>query len=252
MNSVILETKKLCKTFSTGGIQQHVLKNLDLYIYEKDFTVIMGASGGGKSTLLYALSGMDTPSLGGVMFGGMDIAKLNQDRLALFRRHNCGFVFQQIYLVDSMSIMDNVLSSGLLVNRNKQAVLARAKQLLSTVGLDETLWRKLPTQMSGGEAQRVGIVRAIINNPKVLFADEPTGSLNSTTSKSVLDLLTKFNEEGQSIVMVTHDTKSALRGNRILFLRDGRIEGELMLDKYSAGDAGRQAKMAEFLSAMGF
>lgn len=252
MNNAILETKKLCKTFSTGGLQQHVLKNLDLQIYENDFTVIMGASGGGKSTLLYALSGMDTPSLGSVIFGGMDIAKLNQDKLALFRRNNCGFVFQQIYLVDSMSIMDNVLSSGLLVNQNKQEVIKRAKQLLTEVGLEEKLWHKLPTQISGGEAQRVGIVRAIINNPKILFADEPTGALNSTTSKSVLDVFTKFNDMGQSIVMVTHDTKSALRGNRILFLRDGSIEGELRLEKYSEQDSARQSKMMDFLSSMGF
>ena len=252
MQKIILETKKLCKTFSTGGIQQHVLKNLDVKIYKDDFTVIMGRSGGGKSTLLYALSGMDNISLGDVIFDDINISNYNQDQLAKFRRANCGFVFQQIYLVDSMSLMDNVLSSGLLVNKNKKEVAARAKELFEKVDLTENLWHKLPTQISGGEAQRVGIVRALINNPKILFADEPTGSLNSTTSKNVLDLFTKFNESGQSIVMVTHDIKSALRGNRILFLKDGSVEGELNLGKYTANDTKRQDKMMDFLSKMGF
>lgn len=252
MENVILETKKLCKTFSTGGIQQHVLKNLDVKIYKNDFTVIMGRSGCGKSTLLYALSGMDNISLGQVVFDKIDISKFNQDELAKFRRSNCGFVFQQIYLMDSMSLMDNILSAGLLVNKNKSQVLEKARELLLNVSLEEKLWHKLPTQISGGEAQRVGIVRALINNPKILFADEPTGSLNSTTSKNVLDVFTKFNKSGQSIVMVTHDIKSALRGNRVLFLHDGAIEGELSLNKYSEDDKGRQDKMMAFLQKMGF
>ena len=171
----IIETKKLCKTFSNYGNMQHILKNVDLEIYEGDFTVIMGPSGAGKSTLLYALSGMDTPTLGNIYFNGTDITKLNQDKLALFRRKNCGFVFQQIYLVDSMSVMDNILSSGLLVNKNKKEIVSRAYDLLKKVDIKREYGKKFPTQISGGEAQRVGIARSLINNPKVLFADEPTG-----------------------------------------------------------------------------
>lgn len=251
----ILTTNKLCKSFSVGGNQQHVLKNLDIEIYKGDFTVIMGPSGGGKSTLLYALSGMDSPSLGRVTYFGkteQNIAKLNQDQLAEFRSKNCGFVFQQIYLVDSMSILDNVLLSGLLTNKNKKEVLGKAKQLLARVNIPESFFKKLPTQISGGEAQRVGVARAAITEPKILFADEPTGALNSLNAKVVLDILTDLNNSGQSIVMVTHDIISALRASRILYLKDGHVEGELRLNKYSADDDGRRAKVKDFLTGLGW
>ena len=248
----IIETKKLCKTFSNGGIQQHVLKNIDLEIYEGDFTIIMGASGAGKSTLLYSLSGMDKPTLGTVTFDGTDITKMDTDELAVFRRSNCGFVFQQVYLVDSMSVLDNIMAAGLLVYKDKRVLAKKAGELLKAVNIDETLWGKFPTQISGGEAQRVGIARALINDPKLVFADEPTGALNSQTGKAVLDTLTGFNEKGQSIVMVTHDISSARRGNRILYVKDGEIAGECNLGKYVTGDKERHQKLADFLATMGW
>lgn len=248
----ILKTNKLCKTFSTGGIQQHVLRNIDLEIYEKDFTVIMGASGGGKSTLLYALSGMDTPTLGDVLFNDENIVKYSQDKLAIFRRENCGFVFQQACLIESMSVLDNVLIAGLLLPVGRAKSTERAKRLLESVGIAETLWHKLPSQLSGGEAQRVGMARASINNPKIVFADEPTGALNSTMAKTVLDVLTTCNNSGQSIVMVTHDINSALRANRVLYLKDGKIEGELDLGKYEGESESRRHTMKEFLTRQGW
>ncbi len=248
----IIETKKLCKTFSNGGIQQHVLKNIDLEIYEGDFTIIMGASGAGKSTLLYSLSGMDKPTLGSVKFDGKEITKMNTDELALFRRSNCGFVFQQVYLVESMSVLDNLLAAGLLVYRDKKILVKKAGELLKAVGIEEALWNKFPSQISGGEAQRVGIARALINEPKLVFADEPTGALNSQTGKAVLDTLTKFNEKGQSIVMVTHDITSARRGNRVLYVKDGEIAGECNLGKYVTGDKERHQKLNDFLAKMGW
>ena len=248
----IIETKKLCKTFSNGGIQQHVLKNIDLEIYEGDFTIIMGASGAGKSTLLYSLSGMDKPTLGSVSFDGTEITKMNTDELALFRRSNCGFVFQQVYLVESMSVLDNLLAAGLLVYRDKKILVKKAGELLKAVGIEEALWNKFPSQISGGEAQRVGIARALINDPKLVFADEPTGALNSQTGKAVLDTLTKFNEKGQSIVMVTHDITSARRGNRVLYVKDGEIAGECNLGKYVTGDKERHQKLNDFLAKMGW
>lgn len=248
----IIETKKLCKTFSGNGVQQHVLRNVDLKIYEGDFTIIMGASGAGKSTLLYALSGMDKPTLGQVIFDGTDITKETSDKLALFRRKNCGFVFQQIYLIDSMSILDNVIAAGLLTNKNRKEVTDKAKTILKSVDIDEVLWDKFPTQISGGEAQRVGIARALINNPKMLFADEPTGALNSKTGKDVLDALTEFNNRGQSIVMVTHDITSARRGNRVLYVKDGEIAGVCELGKYETGDKARHQKLNDFLAEMGW
>lgn len=189
MNDIIISTEKLSKTFSSGGTQQHVLKNLDINIKQGDFTVIMGASGAGKSTLLYALSGMDTPTLGNIWFDGKNISGYGCDKLAIFRRRHCGFVFQQIYLIDSMSVMDNVLCAGLLLHGDRKALTARAKELFTEFNIDETAQGKFPAQLSGGEAQRAGIVRALINEPKVVFADEPTGALNSSYGKDVLDTL---------------------------------------------------------------
>lgn len=252
MKKVLLRADNLSKSFSNGGTLQHVLKNIDLELYEGDFTVIMGASGAGKSTLLYALSGMDTPSLGTITFGEKEISKLRQDELAVFRREHCGFVFQQIYLVDGMSVMDNILAAGLLVSKDKKALSAKAKELLTAVGISEETWGKFPTQLSGGEAQRVGIVRALINQPEILFADEPTGALNSKTGLDVLNTLTSFHEQGQSIVMVTHDMRSARRGNRILYLKDGVVLGECSLGRYEHGDAKRHEKLAAFLGEMGW
>lgn len=252
MKEILLKTEKLSKTFSNGGTMQHVLRNIDLHLYKGDFTVIMGASGAGKSTLLYSLSGMDTPTLGTITFGDCTISNLSQDGLAVFRRNHCGFVFQQIYLIDGMSVMDNVLSAGLLVNKDKKALVKKAKELFAAVDISENTQKKFPTQISGGEAQRVGIVRALINSPEILFADEPTGALNSKTGLDVLDTLTGFNEQGQSVVMVTHDMRSARRGNRILYLKDGVILGECNLGKYVHGDAQRHEKLSAFLKDMGW
>jgi len=249
---VIIKTNKLCKTFSNGGMQQHILKNIDTEIYDGDFTIIMGASGAGKSTLLYALSGMDKPTLGDINFFGKEISQMNNDQLAVFRRDNCGFVFQQMYLLDNMSVLDNILASGYLVNKNRKEVVKQAKELLTKLDLAEAEWHKFPSQISGGQAQRVGIIRALINQPKVLFADEPTGALNSANGKAVLDALTQSNEAGQSVVMVTHDLRSARRGNRILYLRDGVIMGECNLGRYLPNNAERKAKLDTFLKEMGY
>ena len=252
MRNVVLSTNKLCKTFSSGGLQQHVLKNLDIEIFEGDYTVIMGSSGAGKSTLLYALSGMDKPTLGSIKFFDMEIAKMSNDKLAVFRRLNCGFVFQQMFLLDNMSILDNILASGLLVSSDRKTITSKAKELLTQVGLYETIWRKFPAQLSGGEAQRAAIVRALINQPKVVFADEPTGSLNSAAGKAALDVLTEINSKGQNVIMVTHDLKSARRGNRILYMRDGVINGICDLGKYVSGDMCRHNKLQAFLNEMGW
>ena len=248
----INKTDKLCKTFSSNGNMQHILKNIDLDIYDGDFTIIMGPSGAGKSTLLYALSGMDKPTLGKIIFNNKEITKMSIDELAVFRRKNCGFVFQQNYLIDSMSVLDNVLVSGLLVNKKKKEVTTNAKKILKKVDIDSKMWDKFPTQVSGGEAQRIGIARALINNPKVLFADEPTGALNSKTGTDVLDVLTEFNNQGQSIVMVTHDIKSARRGNRIIYIKDGEIAGICDLGKYVPDDKTRHKKISDFLITMGW
>lgn len=247
---IILKTEKLCKTFSNEGVQQHVLKNLDFEVYKGDFTVIMGSSGAGKSTLLYSLSGMDKPTLGDIYYKGENISNYSNDKLAIFRRSNCGFVFQQIFLIDKMSVMDNVLASGLLVNKNKKELISYAKELFKKVNIEKSEYRKFPSQLSGGEQQRAAIVRGLINKPEILFADEPTGALNSANSAAALDVLSAFNNDGQTTVMVTHDIKSALRGNRVVYLRDGTICGECELGTYSGQSDERRAKLEDFLKAL--
>ncbi|MBE6025094.1 MAG: ABC transporter ATP-binding protein [Cellulosilyticum sp.] len=253
MSSIILRTEKLCKSFSNHGIQQHVLKNMDIEIMEEDFTIIMGASGSGKSTLLYALSGMDSPTLGKIYFGEEEISKYTNDELALFRRKHCGFVFQNIYLLENMSVFDNILTGALVIQKNSKELIQKVKSLLKQVGLEENIWSKFPNQLSGGESQRVGIVRAIINSPEIVFADEPTGALNSASSIDVLDIFSKVNREGQSVVMVTHDLKTALRGNRIIYLKDGCIAGEVRLEPFSEKNmTARRNKLQGFLDEMGW
>lgn len=251
--TAILHTEKLCKSFSNGGVQQHVIKNLDLEIREGDFTVIMGASGSGKSTLLYALSGMDKPTLGKVFFGSEDISDYTNDQLAVFRRRHCGFVFQSIYLLDSMNVFDNILTGALVAQKNSPELIRKTEALLKKVGIGEEMWKKYPNQLSGGECQRIGIVRAVINDPAILFADEPTGSLNSASSTDVLDIFTELHGKGQSIVMVTHDLKTALRGSRIIFLRDGAVVGEHLMPPFSEDDAAaRREGLQKFLDSMGW
>lgn len=249
---MIIKTEKLSKSFSVGGKQQHVIKNLDLEIYKGDFTVIMGSSGAGKSTLLYTLSGMDKPSLGRISYCGEDITDMSDDKLAVFRRRHCGFVFQQIHLVDSMSIMDNAVSTGMLTGQKQKELKKKALGLFEKMGISEELTKKFPAQVSGGEAQRAAMVRAVINDPDIVFADEPTGALNSAGVRAVLNVLTDINNSGQSVVMVTHDVKSARRGNRIIYLQDGGIMGECDLGKYVSGDERRHKKIRKFLEEMGW
>ena len=248
----LIKTDKINKAFLAGSLQHHVLKDIDVEIYESDFTVIMGPSGAGKSTLLYALSGMDKSNSGSIQFAGKELSKLSNDQLALFRRENCGFVFQQMFLLDNLSILDNVLAAGLLTSKDRQAIVKRAKKLLTQVGLGQEIWRKFPNQLSGGEVQRAAVVRALIAQPKVVFADEPTGALNSASGIAVLDILTQINKDGQSVIMVTHDLRSALRGNRILYIEDGVICDSCELGQYTENDQMRHDKLTAFLGRMGW
>ena len=248
----VISAKHLKKSYGKKENVQTIYSNLNIDIYKGDFTVIMGSSGAGKSTLMYSLSGMDKPDGGQIDFGGTNITSLNSDKLAVFRRSQCGFVFQQIYLIDKMSLIDNVVTAGVLISKNKEDIRKRAKELFSLVNIPEITWKKTPSQISGGEAQRAGIVRAVINNPNLLFADEPTCALNSANGTAVLDVFTSLHEKGQSIVMVTHDKKSALRGSRILYIKDGKIFGECNLGKFNPNDTERTEKFETFITEMGW
>lgn len=251
MKNTILSAKDLCKSFAYNGEQNHVLSNVNLEIYEKDFTVIMGASGSGKSTLLYCLSGMDRVTAGDVNYQGKSISKFKENELAMLRRGDFGFIFQQMHLVSNLSIFENVAVPGYLVKTvTTSQVNERAIMLLEKMNLSAVV-NHLPSQVSGGEQQRAAIARSLINNPKLLFADEPTGALNRKNRTDVLDLLTKINEDGQSILMVTHDIHAALRASRILYLDDGKIIGEMNLAPYQAERAkSRETQVNSWLASM--
>ncbi len=207
MKNTVLSAKGICKSFAHNGVQNHILTNLDIDIYEGDFTVVMGASGSGKSTLLYALSGMDRVNGGSVMYGGNDIAKLSEKKLSQLRCGDFGFVFQQMHLVSNLTLFENIAVPGYL-NKSVPAgeVNRRAEELLEQMGISH-IKTHLPSQCSGGEQQRCAIARAVVNSPKLLFADEPTGALNRKNTTEVLDLLSELNAGGQSILMVTHDAR---------------------------------------------
>lgn len=251
MKQGILAAKNLCKSFANNGVQNHVLNQVNLVVYERDFTVIMGASGSGKSTLLYGLSGMDGITSGEVIYREKCISKYREKRATVLRREDFGFIFQQMHLVSNLTILENVAVPGYLVKKIKpNEVKQRAIALLNKMNLSEAI-NRLPSQVSGGEQQRAAIARAIINTPNILFADEPTGALNRRNSVDVLDLLTGLHEGGQTILMVTHDIRAALRADRILYLQDGSITGELALPPYKQEEArSRETQISSWLASL--
>ena len=196
-------------------------------------------------------SGMDRATAGEVLYGGKDIVKMKEKELAKLRYSDFGFIFQQMHLVSNLTLFENVVVPGYL-NKRKSAgkVKNRAEQLLEKMSLSQ-IKTHLPSQVSGGEQQRCAVARAVINEPKMLFADEPTGALNRKNTRDVLDLLTELNREGQSVLMVTHDLRAALRGNRILYLEDGKIIGELTLPDYRADDEkARETQVNAWLTSL--
>lgn len=251
MGKVILEAKDLCKSYALNGVQNHVLNHIDLDVYEGDYTVVMGSSGAGKSTLLYCISGMDQVTSGTVHIGEREITRGKEKDLASIRRKDIGFVFQQSHLVSNLSLFENVVVPGYLNKEvSHKEVVAYGRELLEAFGIDG-IANHLPSQTSGGEQQRCAIARAMISHPKLLFADEPTGALNKKSGLDVLDLLTQVNEEGQSILMVTHDIKAAIRGNRLIYLEDGQIAGELELNRYAKEDTkAREQSVNAWLSSL--
>ncbi|MBQ8730780.1 MAG: ABC transporter ATP-binding protein [Lachnospiraceae bacterium] len=251
MKQVILSAKGLCKSFAHNGGQVHILSDVNLELCKGDFTVIMGNSGSGKSTLLYALSGMDRATAGQVLYEEKDIVAMKEKELSKLRITEFGFVFQQMHLVSNLSIYENIAICGYLnKEKNAQEVKLRTNELLEQMNIGH-IKTHLPSQVSGGEGQRCAIARAVVNTPNILFADEPTGALNKKNTLDVLDLFTGLNAEGQTILMVTHDIRSALRANRLLYLEDGKIIGELSLPPYDADEEkSREAQVNAWLSSM--
>jgi putative ABC transport system ATP-binding protein len=195
---------------------------------------------------------MDRPSSGQLHYGDRQLDRLSEKQLSQLRRREFGYVFQQIHLIANLSLFENTAVAGYLTMPAAKAH-HRAEELLAEIGLDAGLGRRLPTQVSGGQAQRVAVARALMNSPKLLFADEPTGALNSSAGREILDLLTSLNHDGQTIIMVTHDVKAASRGNRLLYLKDGVIGSELKLPGYDAERAdGREPQVIAWLSSLGW
>jgi len=220
----ILEAREITKTYSIGDRHISVLENISFSVPNGEFLVVQGTSGSGKTTLLSLLSGLDKPTSGRVFIEETDITDMGEDDLAPVRNETIGFVFQSFHLVPSLTALENVMFPAEL--KNDGEARPKAEILLRRVGLEERV-HNLPHQLSGGEKQRVAICRALINNPKIIFADEPTGNLGSKNSKSILELLLTLKRERQTtLVLVTHSAEIAGMADRIIILQDGRINGE--------------------------
>ncbi len=250
-NKTLLQIKNVIKEFKNGNDLTRILNGINLEIYKGDFTVIMGPSGSGKSTLMYCISGMDKVTDGEVLYNGECISKYKEKKVAKLRCGEFGFVFQQMHLVSNLNLFENVAVPGYLnKDKSNEEVNERAEELFVSVNLKERM-KHLPSQVSGGEQQRAAIARAMINSPKLLFADEPTGALNRKNTEEVLKLFTQINRDGQSILMVTHDIRVAVRATRIIYLEDGQVVGELNLEPYDDNtEKEREAKINYWLTSL--
>lgn len=232
----ILNVRDLCKTYITNKRQVNVLKNVNFQVGEGEMVAVMGPSGSGKSTLLYAVSGMDGISAGEVDFCGKNIAKLNQRELADLRLDDMGFIFQQMYMLKNLTVLDNIILPACQSGKRKESrkdTIKRGQDLMRKLGIIEIADNDI-NEVSGGQLQRACICRSMVNKPKMIFADEPTGALNRTSSEEVMDELAKINSEGTTVMLVTHDVKVAAKCTRILYLVDGNIKGEYNLDRYTS------------------
>lgn len=231
MNQIIV-CKDVVKSFGKGDEKRNVLDGVSVEINEGEFVAVMGPSGSGKSTLMFALSGMDEIDGGKVTFDGAALSTLSDNELADMRRTKMGFVFQQPTLLKNLNILDNIILPTMRDNRNNRVqITEKARMLMEKTGIAELEDREI-TQASGGQLQRVGICRALMSDPKVIFGDEPTGALNSKSANEIMELLAEIHQDGTTIVLVTHDVKVAAKTERVLFLFDGKIAGEYEMSAY--------------------
>ena len=243
MNTAI-RTRDLTKTYDIT-----VLDHVDLDVFEGQFVAIMGPSGSGKSTLLHCISGMDRPTSGTVVLADTEITALDERQLAALRLAKLGFVFQQEHLMTTLNLLDNIVLPGFLAGlRPRPEITAHGTELMRRMGIEHLAGSDV-TEVSGGQLQRAGICRALINNPAIIFADEPTGALNSATAAQILDLLGEIHAAGTTLIVVTHDTQVAARADRVLLLVDGRIVEDLDLGRYDADAASiRVSQVTEALN----
>ena len=247
----LLEAKGLVKKYREGSVESKAVDQVDLLVGQGDFLVIMGASGSGKTSLLHLIAGIDQADSGTIQYARdgrqAELSRMGEPARTVFRRENIGIVFQQHCLVPDLTVYENILLPVLLRKKRKEAGKESILELCGQFGLGDHV-RKYPSRLSGGQQQRAAILRAVINKPPLLLCDEPTGSLNSAQSQAVKELLGKLNENGQTIILVTHDIKVAAKGKRILYIQDGRAAGELKLPE----GKGREEALSAFLQQRGW
>ncbi|QQZ59728.1 ABC transporter ATP-binding protein [Paenibacillus sonchi] len=255
----VLEATNLCKTYIVNKSQNNVLRNVNLTLHEGEFVSVMGPSGSGKSTLLYTVSGMDRLTAGEVVFDQKSLSGLSEKEVSDLRLRKMGFIFQQMHMLGNLSVYDNIILSGYEAlkrngnSRSRSDVNQQADKLMRKLGIIETAGHDI-TEVSGGQLQRACICRALINDPIMLFADEPTGALNSKAAQEVLAELCRINREGTTIMMVTHDMKVAAQSDKVLYMVDGTIQGQHILGKYSEGQGlkEREQSLTKWLMEMGW
>ena len=254
MSNTVLEARDLCKTYIVDKFSNNVLQNVNLKITEGEFMTVMGPSGSGKSTLLYTVSGMDSITSGSAFFDGEDITKASEKELTKIRLVKMGFVFQQMYMMKKLCIMDNIVLPAYQAKLKSRADVDKdATALMRRLGIVDTAQREI-TEVSGGQLQRACLCRALINDPKIVFADEPTGALNSKASMEVMKELSDINKRGTAVLMVTHNEKVAAISDRIIYLVDGNIKGELSLGRMEDMQdlTSRERQVKRWLEEMGW
>lgn len=229
----IIIGEDIVKAYNEGSEKQTVLKQVSVAIKEKEFVAVMGPSGSGKSSLMFALSGMDSIDSGKVIFEDRDLATLKDKDLSEIRRTKMGFIFQQPTMLKNLNLLDNILLPSMRDHNKKVTEYSeKARVLMKKTGIAELEKRDI-TQVSGGQLQRAGICRALMNDPEIIFGDEPTGALNSKSAQEIMDILAEINADGTAILLVTHDAKIAAQTERIIFMSDGKVISELKLSKYN-------------------
>ena len=251
----ILEVKDLCKTYIVNKRQNNVLRNVSFSIGEGEMVAVMGPSGSGKSTLLYTASGMDKMTAGEVVFCGKDMSRLSENELAKMRLDDMGFIFQQMYMLKNLSILDNIILPACKSDKIKESrkeTVRRGRELMRRFDIIDIADNDI-NEVSGGQLQRACICRSIINKPDMIFADEPTGALNRASSEEVMNELIKLNSDGTTVMLVTHDAKVAAKCTRVLFIVDGNIKGEYNINKeQSQNDRDRERSLNNWLLEMGW
>ena len=250
----ILEVKDLCKTYIVNKRQNNVLKNVNFKIGEGEMVAVMGPSGSGKSTLLYAVSGMDSLTAGEVNFCGKNIAEMGERELADLRLDEMGFIFQQMYMLKNLTILDNIILPATQSQKQREPrreTARRGQDFMRRLGIIDIADNDI-NEVSGGQLQRACICRSMMNNPKMIFADEPTGALNRTSSGEVMEELVKLNSEGTTIMLVTHDVKVAAKCTRVMYIVDGNIKGEYDLSDCSAQMRERERALNNWLLELGW